>query len=145
LVVPPAILKAHTESIQATNALEHVLLVLIRWQDTAPGGMGVLTRLKEWIWNYKDTAAKLAREGHKLQPRKGSRTAGVQPVRRNVAKYLEDLVRGSVGWGNVGSPTPMSLSTSRMWNKVIAAGAGEARFSESYRKRMNHSSDRVDG
>jgi hypothetical protein len=53
-------------------------------------------------------------------------TVGVQLVKRNVAKYLEDLVRGTVAWGNVGSPTPTSLSTSRMWNKVIAAGAGEA-------------------
>ncbi|KAJ3850162.1 hypothetical protein EV368DRAFT_45892 [Lentinula lateritia] len=132
--------------LRSVNAMEHILLAFIRWQNTPDatgsysniltGGtasaLGVPPRLKEWIKgypamldtisNYRLSAVSSPEQQHR--PRKGARTVRVTSVRRNVKVYQKDLVRTSASWGDQqtsGTATP-SLTP---------------KYSDAYRKRLN--------
>lgn len=79
--------------LRATNAMEHLLLSFIRFQDTA--SLGVPTRLKEWIKGYP---LMLASHSSRPEPRKGVRTVRLVNVRRDVRTYSRDLIRTASTW-----------------------------------------------
>ncbi|KAF9050962.1 hypothetical protein BDZ89DRAFT_1056868 [Hymenopellis radicata] len=99
--------------LRATNAMEHLLLSFIRFQDTA--SLGVPTRLKEWIKGYP---LMLASQSSRPEPRKGARTVRLVNVRRNVRAYSRDLIRSASTWECDILQSP-------------------PRYSETYRKRMD--------
>jgi hypothetical protein len=114
----------YTFYLRSVNAMEHILLAFIRWQNTpdATGshshtitggtasalGVGVPPRLKEWIKgypsmldkssNYRRFSAGSSPE-RRHRPRKGARTVRVVSVRRNVRTYERDLVKTAASWG----------------------------------------------
>ncbi|KAK0440470.1 uncharacterized protein EV420DRAFT_1132761 [Desarmillaria tabescens] len=121
---PPALPFHHTYVyyLRATNAMEHIILSFIRFQDTpraSSASMGVPTRLKEWIKGYP---IMLADQSLRPQPRKGARTYRVLSVRRNVRTYTKDLVKSASTWEcNLG--------------KIV--GKSPVKYSDGYRKRMD--------
>ncbi|KAG7442004.1 uncharacterized protein BT62DRAFT_1011045 [Guyanagaster necrorhizus] len=121
---PPALPFHHTYIyyLRATNAMEHIILSFIRFQDSprsSSASMGVPTRLKEWIKGYP---IMLADQSLRPQPRKGARTSRVLSVRRNVRAYTKDLVKSASTWEcNLG--------------KIV--GKAPVKYSDGYRKRMN--------
>ncbi|KIY74238.1 hypothetical protein CYLTODRAFT_448003 [Cylindrobasidium torrendii FP15055 ss-10] len=99
--------------LRATNAMEHIILSFIRFQDTAK--LGVPTRLKEWIKGYP---IMLPSQSPRPEPRKGARTVRLVSVRRNVRHYSHDLIR-----------------TASTWECDVLHGP--LRYSDTYRKRMD--------
>ncbi|KAN0129056.1 hypothetical protein V8E53_013206 [Lactarius tabidus] len=132
----PATLPFHhiyLQYLRATNAMEHVLLAFVRWQDApsnesagsfggGPGSassLGVPTRLKDWIRGYPamlPEPATRARSQDRLQPRRGARTVRVVSVRRNVRMPLSKC-----DWERVAPPT-LRLTP---------------RYADSFKKRMD--------
>ncbi|KAK0486794.1 hypothetical protein EDD18DRAFT_1466838 [Armillaria luteobubalina] len=121
---PPGLPFHHTYVyyLRATNAMEHIILSFIRFQDTPranSASMGVPTRLKEWIKGYP---IMLADQSSRPQPRKGARTSRILSVRRNVRMYTKDLVKSASTWEcNLG--------------KIV--GRSPVKYSDGYRKRMD--------
>ena len=134
----PAALPFHItylEYLRATNAMEHVLLAFVRWQDApsnessgsfgGPGSaasLGVPTRLKDWIRGYPAMLpgpATRSRKHERLQPRRGARTVRVVSVRRNVRMYTPDLVKSAASWATRApsgvSHAPNPFAQSRDW------------------------------
>ncbi|KAJ8090347.1 hypothetical protein PM082_018943 [Marasmius tenuissimus] len=118
---PPSLPFHHTYVyyLRSVNALEHILLAFVRWQDTPRSAsnspnllgegsqttLGVPKKLKEWIKGYPATLPHLdphnlkrRQEGMRPEPRKGARVARVMSVKRNVRSYDKDLVKYSASW-----------------------------------------------
>ncbi|KAH9987661.1 hypothetical protein BJV74DRAFT_978753 [Russula compacta] len=157
----PAALPFHHTYLQylrATNAMEHVLLAFVRWQDApcnessgsfgGPGSaasLGVPTRLKDWIRGYPamlPEPSTRSRKHDRLQPRRGARTVRVVSVRRNVRMYTPDLVKCAASWasrppsGVTHAPNPFAQS--RDWERVAPPTLKLApRFADSFKKRMD--------
>ncbi|KAK0207243.1 hypothetical protein IW262DRAFT_668261 [Armillaria fumosa] len=121
---PPGLPFHHTHVyyLRATNAMEHIILSFIRFQDTPranSASMGVPTRLKEWIKGYP---IMLAYQASRPRPRKGARTSRILSIRRNVRMYTKDLVKSASTWEyNLG--------------KIV--GRSPVKYSDGYRKRMD--------
>ncbi|KAK0201290.1 hypothetical protein DFS33DRAFT_1123669 [Desarmillaria ectypa] len=121
---PPARPFHHTYVyyLRATNAMEHIILSFIRFQDTpraSSASMGVPTRLKEWIKGYP---IMLADQSLRPQPRKGARICRILSIRRNVRTYTKDLVKSASTWEcNLG--------------KIV--GKSPVKYSDGYKRRMN--------
>ncbi|TFK71413.1 hypothetical protein BDN72DRAFT_765019 [Pluteus cervinus] len=145
--------------LSATNAMEHLILAFIRWQDAprligqnskenlasgSASALGVPTRLKEWIKGYPAMLPFLNERSRndRPQPRRGARTVRMVSVRRNVRLYTTDLVKTAASWGNrnkanIGGPDN-TLAKSPVWEKIAPASLKLApRYSEGYKKRMD--------
>ncbi|KAF9530828.1 hypothetical protein CPB83DRAFT_921224 [Crepidotus variabilis] len=138
---------AYIHYLRAVNAMEHLILSFIRWQDTprasANGGstssaatLGVPVRLKEWIKGYPATLPIL--DNKKPQPRRGARTTRVMSVRRNVRMYSPDLVKTASTWAHrAPGSTTNGLANSKEWDRIAPATLKMTpRYSETYKKRM---------
>ncbi|KAH9172544.1 hypothetical protein EDB89DRAFT_1851067 [Lactarius sanguifluus] len=158
----PAALPFHHTYLQylrATNAMEHVLLSFVRWQDApsnessgsfggGPGSassLGVPTRLKDWIRGYPamlpDPATR-SRSQDRLQPRRGARTVRVVSVRRNVRMYTPDLIKSAASWASrpagVTGHSPNVFAQSRDWERVAPPTLRlTPRYADSFKKRMD--------
>ncbi|KAN0128116.1 hypothetical protein V8E53_014097 [Lactarius tabidus] len=155
----PATLPFHhiyLQYLRATNAMEHVLLAFVRWQDApsnesagsfggGPGSassLGVPTRLKDWIRGYPamlPEPATRARSQDRLQPRRGARTVRVVSVRRNVRMYTPDLVKSAASWATRSAGhSPNVFSQSRDWERVAPPTLRlTPRYADSFKKRMD--------
>lgn len=159
----PACLSFHHTYIhylRAVNAMEHIMLAFIRWQDAprAPGvrsdintniafgsatTLGVPTRLKDWIRGYPSMLPYLhiKQKQDKPQARRGARTMRVVSVRRNVRMYSPDLVKTAAGWASVprfGQDGGRGLSGSKEWERIAPSALKlQPRYSEGYKKRMD--------
>ena len=108
----PAALPFHItylEYLRAINAMEHVLLAFVRWQDAPsnelsgsfgrPGNtasLGIPTGLKEWIRGYPAMLPEpgtRSRKHESLQPLRGARTVRIVCVRGNIRMYTHDPVK----------------------------------------------------
>ncbi|KAF8803980.1 hypothetical protein BYT27DRAFT_7108311 [Phlegmacium glaucopus] len=145
---------AYIHYLRATNAMEHIILAFIRWQDapritpsttgspTRPSpsaaSLGVPVRLKEWIKGYP---AMLPFLEHKHpQPRRGARTVRVLSVRRNVRMYSPDLVKTASTWAHrpPDSGVNNGLANSKEWERIAPSTLKLLpRYSEAYKKRMD--------
>ncbi|KAF9067319.1 hypothetical protein BDP27DRAFT_923863 [Rhodocollybia butyracea] len=135
--------------LRSVNAMEHMQLAFIRWQDTTgnsnilSGGsastMGVPPRLKEWVKRYPamlDNNRFSSIIDKNYRPRKGARTVRVTSVRRNVKTYERDLVKTAASWGQSppssgggsGTVTPSSaiggLASSSEWLRISPLSYG---------------------
>ncbi|KAG6856134.1 hypothetical protein H0H87_007194 [Tephrocybe sp. NHM501043] len=156
----PATLAFHhtyTHYLRAVNAMEHLQLVFIRWQDCprttgevtitgSAAALGVPTRLKEWIKGYPSMLPFLqdpvSNQLHqKPQARRGVRTVRVMSVRRNVRMYSPDLVKTAATWANrhdASGPSKNGLAVSKEWGRIAPATLKlSPRYSDAYRKRMD--------
>ncbi|KAA1476451.1 hypothetical protein DENSPDRAFT_884344 [Dentipellis sp. KUC8613] len=151
----PAALPFHhtyVHYLRATTATEHILLAFIRWQDAdksvgSAAGLGVPTRLKDWIRGYPAMlpapAARTQKE--RMGPRRGARTVRVVGVRRNVRMYTPDLVRTASTWATPPRgpppqqpPSQGALAGSREWARVAPPTLKlPPRYADAYRKRMD--------
>ncbi|KAF8631654.1 hypothetical protein AX17_005056 [Amanita inopinata Kibby_2008] len=137
--------------LRATNAMEHIILAFIRWQDTprtGPSGsavaLGVPVRLKDWIKGYPAMLPSLndPKTDTARQPRKGARTVRLLNVRRNVRIYTQDLVKTGASWGirsskSISGPSN-GFSGSKEWERIAPTNLKLApRYSDSFKKRMN--------
>lgn len=145
---------AYIHYLRAVNAMEHLILAFIRWQDTprvttssgAPmlfpsgsaAGLGVPTRLKEWIKGYPSMLPFLQQSKNvKPQARQGARTVRVMGVRRNVRMYSPDLVKSASSWAASKSALG-GLASSKEWERIAPSTLKlPPRYSETYKKRMN--------
>ncbi|KIM44224.1 hypothetical protein M413DRAFT_17962 [Hebeloma cylindrosporum] len=145
---------AYIHYLRAVNAMEHLILAFVRWQDTprvsvsvtgqamhpsaSASSLGVPVRLKEWIKGYP---AMLPPFDHKKpQPRRGARTIRVMSVRRNVRMYSPDLVKTASTWAHKpsGSGITKGLASSKEWDRIAPATLKlPPRYSEGYKKRMD--------
>lgn len=158
----PATLAFHhtyVHYLRAVNAMEHILLAFIRWEDNprtgsqsstsaasgSAAGLGVPTRLKEWIKGYPSMLPFLhePNKKEKPQPRRGVRTVRVMSVRRNVRMYSSDLVKTAASWAHrstryaAGGPDN-GLSNSKEWERIAPSSLKlPPRYSEAYKKRMD--------
>jgi hypothetical protein len=106
---------SYLQCFRVTNAMEHVSLLLICWQDApnnessdsfggGPSGaasLGVPPRLKDWIRGYPamlPEPSACSRKQEKLQPRRGACTVRVISVRRNVHMYCIHPISSRVLW-----------------------------------------------
>ncbi|TFK38371.1 hypothetical protein BDQ12DRAFT_683547 [Crucibulum laeve] len=152
---------AYVHYLRSVNAMEHIMLAFIRWQDTPkvtspshsssggdmifPSGsaasLGVPLRLKEWIKGYPSMLPFLhTPKNTKPEPRKGSRTVRVMSVRRNVRMYSPDLVKTASSWAvrRPGVNTNNGLASSKEWERIAPATLRlPPRYSEAFKKRMN--------
>ena len=158
----PATLPFHhiyLQYLRATNAMEHVLLAFVRWQDApsnesagsfggGPGSassLGVPTRLKDWIRGYPamlPEPATRARSQDRLQPRRGARTVRVVSVRRNVRMYTPDLIKTGASWAarsaGMAGHSPNPFAQSRDWERVAPPTLRlTPRYADSFKKRMD--------
>ncbi|KAF9466768.1 hypothetical protein BDZ94DRAFT_1157316 [Collybia nuda] len=160
----PATLAFHHTYIhylRAVNAMEHILLAFIRWQDSprissndpqgalnlsgSAAALGVPTRLKEWIKGYPSMLPFLQEvaKNQKPQARRGARTVRVMSVRRNVRMYSPDLVKSAATWAHrnrsMGPVTGENgLAVSKEWERVAPPTLKlPPRYSEAYKKRMD--------
>lgn len=159
----PACLSFHHTYIhylRAVNAMEHIMLAFIRWQDApkAPGvrsdintniafgsatTLGVPTRLKDWIRGYPSMLPYLniKEKQDKPQARRGARTMRVVSVRRNVRMYSPDLVKTAASWGSsprFGQESSRGLAGSKEWERITPSALKlQPRYSEGYKKRMD--------
>jgi hypothetical protein len=160
----PATLAFHhtyVHYLRATNAMEHLILAFIRWQDAprqvssvtdginpvqgSATALGVPTRLKDWIRGYPQSLPFLHqrnKNNEKPQPRKGARTLRVVSVRRNVRMYSPDLVKTAATWAQrpkVGvTPGDRGLMGSKEWERIAPPTLKlPPRYSEAYKKRMD--------
>ncbi|KAI0052824.1 hypothetical protein FA95DRAFT_1569065 [Auriscalpium vulgare] len=154
----PAALPFHPTYIhylRATNAMEHLILAFIRWQDApsnesansfggfgSAASLGVPARLKDWIRGYPamlpDPATRSKKQDH-LQPRRGARTVRVVSVRRNVRMYTPDLVKSASTWASRGPQAASNgLLTAKEWERVsVPTLKLTPRYADSYKKRMD--------
>ncbi|KAG6841180.1 hypothetical protein C0991_001106 [Blastosporella zonata] len=153
----PATLAFHhtyTHYLRAVNAMEHLQLVFIRWQDCprttgdaiitgSAAALGVPTRLKEWIKGYPTMLPFLQdpTSDRKPQARRGVRTVRVMSVRRNVRMYSPDLVKSAASWAHrhdASGPSKNGLLVSKEWGRIAPATLKLIpRYSDAYRKRMD--------
>ncbi|KAF8151798.1 hypothetical protein B0H34DRAFT_665136 [Crassisporium funariophilum] len=146
---------AYIHYLRAVNAMEHIILAFIRWQDAprvtissttgtashptaSASSLGVPVRLKEWIKGYPSMLPFL--EHKKPQPRRGARTLRVVSVRRNVRMYSPDLVKTASTWAYrpPGSTVNNGLATSKEWDRIAPSTLKlPPRYSEGYKKRMD--------
>ncbi|KIJ67450.1 hypothetical protein HYDPIDRAFT_25903 [Hydnomerulius pinastri MD-312] len=146
--------------LRAVNAMEHIMLAFIRWQDAPkvasspseinaniPFGsattLGVPTRLKDWIRGYPSMLPFLHVKDKQDRPqaRRGARTTRVVSVRRNVRMYSPDLVKTAAGWAErpqIGQPDNSGLAGSKEWERISPSALKlHPRYSEGYKKRMD--------
>ncbi|KAI6024223.1 hypothetical protein EDC04DRAFT_2574384 [Pisolithus marmoratus] len=143
--------------LRAVNAMEHILLAYVRWQDaprlvSSPShintngsatSLGVPTRLKDWIRGYPSMLPFLHAKDTQGRPqaRRGARTIRVVSVRRNVRMYSPDLVKTAASWASHtrnGSETHGGLGGSKEWERIASSALKlQPRYSESYKKRMD--------
>ncbi|THH15455.1 hypothetical protein EW146_g5031 [Bondarzewia mesenterica] len=137
--------------LRATNAMEHLLLAFVRWQDApisdsnksigqgSAASLGVPTRLKDWIRGYPAMLPSTRNKKDRLQPRRGARTIRVVSVRRNVRLYTPDLVKTAAGWGIRNSQsTNNGLASSREWERIAPPTFKlSPRYADDFKKRMN--------
>ncbi|KDQ58269.1 hypothetical protein JAAARDRAFT_35076 [Jaapia argillacea MUCL 33604] len=156
----PALAFHHTyvQYLKAVNAMEHLMLSFIRWQDAHAAGagsgssaasFGVPARLKDWIRGYPTMLPAIERNPkEKPQARRGVRTMRVVSVRRNVRMYSPDLVRTGASWatrprGVLSPPTSPGvaengLANSKEWARIAPQTLKLApRYSDGYKKRMD--------
>ncbi|KAF8966109.1 hypothetical protein BDZ97DRAFT_1917804 [Flammula alnicola] len=146
---------AYIHYLRAVNAMEHLILAFVRWQDVprvsvssstglaanpspSAASLGVPVRLKEWIKGYPAMLPFL--EHKKPQPRRGARTIRVMSVRRNVRMYSPDLVKTASTWAYrpPGSHAHNGLANSKEWDRIAPATLRlPPRYSEGYKKRMD--------
>ncbi|KAF9483685.1 hypothetical protein BDN70DRAFT_873531 [Pholiota conissans] len=145
---------AYIHYLRAVNAMEHIILAFVRWQDVprvssfseglasnqsaSASTLGVPVRLKEWIKGYPAMLPFL--EHKKPQPRTGSRTVRVMSVRRNVRMYSPDLVKTASIWAHKppGSHGTNGLANSKEWERIAPSTLKlPPRYSEGYKKRMD--------
>ncbi|KAG6829199.1 hypothetical protein H0H92_005327, partial [Tricholoma furcatifolium] len=147
---PAALVFHHTYThyLRAVNAMEHLQLVFIRWQDCpsttgSATALGVPVRLKEWIKGYPSMLPFLQdpSSSQKPQARRGVRTVRVMSVRRNVRMYSPDLVKTAATWAHrneFAGPTKNGLLVSKEWGRIAPATLKlSPRYSDTYKKRMN--------
>jgi hypothetical protein len=162
----PATLAFHhtyVHYLRAANAMEHLILAFIRWQDTPRTGsasthgvspygsansLGVPTKLKEWIRGYPSTLPFLSEKhkNEKPQARKGARTIRVVSVRRNVRMYTPDLVKTAASWAQkprLGVQlNDRGLAGSKEWERVAPSALKlPPRYSDAFKKRMDISAN----
>ncbi|KAJ3991087.1 hypothetical protein F5050DRAFT_1581999, partial [Lentinula boryana] len=107
------------------------------------------------IADLLQSGGRRSKDQHSLGPRKGAKTVRVLAVRRTVPAYDADLVRSSARWGlpsyaatGGAGLSSNSLPGNKEWGRinppvqVHQGGKGKggrmaARYSESYRKKMN--------
>ncbi|KAF9220710.1 hypothetical protein BS17DRAFT_713899 [Gyrodon lividus] len=159
----PASLSFHHTYIhylRAVNAMEHIMLAFIRWQDApkvsglpsdintniafgSATTLGVPTRLKDWIRGYPSMLPFLHMKEKQERPqaRRGARTMRVVSVRRNVRMYSPDLVKTAAGWASHPRPSQegsYGLAGSREWERIAPSALKlQPRYSEAYKKRMD--------
>ncbi|KAG6901034.1 hypothetical protein C0995_001860 [Termitomyces sp. Mi166 len=147
----PATLAFHytyTHYLRAVNAMEHLQLVFIRWQDaTSAAVLGVPVRFKEWIKGYPAMLPFLqdptSATAQKPQPRRGVRTVRVMSVRRNVRMYSPDIVRTAAAWAyrpesSASGPSKNSLLVSKEWSRIVPPTLKlPPHYSDAYRKRKD--------
>lgn len=146
---------AYIHYLRAVNAMEHLILAFVRWQDTprisvsaitgqamhpsaSASSLGVPVRLKEWIKGYPAMLPPF--EHKKSQPRRGARTVRVMSVRRNVRMYSPDLVKTASTWAHKpsGSGISKGLAISKEWDRIAPTTLKlPPRYSEGYKKRMD--------
>jgi hypothetical protein len=157
----PATLPFHItylEYLRATNAMEHILLSFVHWQDapsnessssfSGPGSAASLcvpTRLKDWIRGHPAMPpgpATRSRKHERLQPRHGARTIRVISVRQNVWMYTPDLVKSAASWatqlpsGATHPPNPCAQSQD--WERVAPPTPKlMPRYADSFKKHMD--------
>lgn len=144
---------AYVHYLRAVNAMEHIILAFVRWQDVprvsvssaglsshqsgSATSLGVPVRLKEWIKGYP---AMLPSIDHKKpHPRRGARTVRVMGVRRNVRMYSPDLVKTASVWAHrpAGSHGHNPLASSKEWERIAPSSLKLLpRYSEGYKTRM---------
>jgi hypothetical protein len=148
---PPALAfqHAYVHYLRATNAMEHVMLAFIRWQDapsndsagTVSGSatsLGVPSRLKDWIRGYPATLPARPAKQERLTPRRGARTLRVVSVRRNVRMYTPDLVRHASAWAAARGAASGAFGSSKEWARVSPPALKlPPRYSDAFRKRMD--------
>jgi hypothetical protein len=145
---PPTLAFHHVymHYLRAANAMEHIILAFIRWQDAPRGSsgsasaLGVPVRLKEWIKGYPANLVFLQNPKAKPQPRKGSRTVRVVSVRRNVRMYSADLVKSASTWGQKSQNSQIhnSFALSKEWDRIAPSSLKlPPRYSDAYKKKMN--------
>lgn len=142
---------AYMHYLRAVNAMDHMLLAFIRWQDAprsttgSAAALGVPTRLKEWIKGYPANLPALQNPKAKPQPRKGARTIRVMSVRRNVRMYTPDLVKSASTWGQKNPSSPSlhnSFAHSKEWERIAPSTLKlPPRYSEAYKTKMNMSNN----
>lgn len=146
--------------LRAVNAMEHVLLAYIRWQDaprvaSSPSqintnvahgsatSLGVPTRLKDWIRGYPSMLPCLHFKDKQGRPqvRRGARTVRVVSVRRNVRMYSPDLVKTAASWASRprnSCESHTGLAGSKEWERIASSALKlQPRYSEAYKKRMD--------
>ena len=129
---------AYERYLASTNAMEHLLLAFIRWQDRPGGGgsMGVPTRLKQWIKGYPAMLPRHIQSfsgGPVKEARKGVRTVRVMSVRRNSRMYSPDLVKTGSTWSRRGN----SLYSSKEWERIAPPTLKlTPRYAETYKRKM---------
>lgn len=121
----------------ATNATEHLLLAFIRWQDrSGSGGMGVPTRLKQWIKGYPamlPPQIQAFTSGPIKDPRKGARTIRIMSVRRNARIYSPDLLKSGSSWARRGN----ALYASKEWERVAPPTLKlTPKYTDAFKKKM---------
>ncbi|KAI0034802.1 hypothetical protein K488DRAFT_77022 [Vararia minispora EC-137] len=144
---------AYVHYLRATNAMEHLLLAFVRWQDApsndstnsigtgSAASLGVPARLKDWIRGYPSMLPERAKKQDRLTPRRGARTVRVISVRRNVRMYTPDLVKSASTWAGrlpaAGAPGA-TFGASKEWERVTPPTLKlPPRYSDAYRKRMD--------
>ncbi|TFK46303.1 hypothetical protein OE88DRAFT_1667926 [Heliocybe sulcata] len=151
---PAALAFHHTyvHYLRAVNAMEHIMLAFIRWQDSpakqaggSAASMGIPGRLKDWIRGYPsmlpDIHSARSRD-EKPQPRRGVRTMRVVSVRRNVRMYSRDLVKTGASWATRPRGLPgqgeNGLASSKEWQRIAPPTLKlPPRYSDGYKKRMD--------
>ncbi|PPQ65039.1 hypothetical protein CVT26_015735 [Gymnopilus dilepis] len=142
---------AYIHYLRAVNAMEHLILAFVRWQDTprvasgtgpsaSAAALGVPVRLKEWIKGYPSMLPFLQEKDKKPQPRRGARTVRLLNVRRNVRMYSPDLVKTASTWAYrpPGSNITNALAGSKEWDRIAPSTLKlPPRYSEGYKKRMD--------
>ncbi|KIO02487.1 hypothetical protein M404DRAFT_956908 [Pisolithus tinctorius Marx 270] len=146
--------------LRAVNAMEHILLAYVRWQDAprlasspthintnvvhgSATSLGVPTRLKDWIRGYPSMLPFLHAKDKQGRPqvRRGARTIRVVSVRRNVRMYSPDLVKTAASWGSrprSSSESHTGLAGSKEWERIAPSALKlQPRYSEGYKKRMD--------
>ncbi|KAI0264839.1 hypothetical protein BC834DRAFT_924457 [Gloeopeniophorella convolvens] len=130
---PAALAFHHTyvHYLRATNAMEHILLAFVRWQDApsneSSGSFG----------GGPGSAASLGKQ-ERLQPRRGARTVRVVAVRRNVRMYSPDLVRSAAGWAAHVPGASGAFARSRDWERVAPPTLKlPPRYADGFKKRMD--------
>ncbi|ESK90800.1 hypothetical protein Moror_4037 [Moniliophthora roreri MCA 2997] len=155
--------------LRSVNALEHILLAFVRWQDNprtatnvpnphsenmlgSVATLGVPRRLKEWIKGYPamlphlqsgSSANRKDSFQHKRpEPRKGSRTVRVMSIRRNVRDYDKDLVKNGANWSRKPPPPTAAGAQSSAVNLSLTGVLAESKEWERISPKTGKSGDR---